>query len=662
MSAAEVREQTQKNHKQGFQPADVAGYLDGGQERYAAVWLRGEGADDVRSYAGVAGKEHHSLFGPLREAGLSARVFHTFLGRDGSERCSAVWGKGKPASMYAWDLDEASYINGALDHGLPVDVSLRAGDKVRSAREELLAWLATPPWVALAVRSQNPEVPHPERRYAGTFAAEARFEAEQVQGLTPTEHLARCRELAGRGYRPAALAVASLPAHGGPIAASIWHRPVVADADKERLAKRQANAAVALLRLGQEADVWPLLRHKPDPRLRSYLIHRLSPMGADPQAIVARLDATDVEVSEKRALVLCLGEFGKEQLPQAQRRALVPRLLELYRHDPDPGLHGAAAWLLRTWARRDGLAGIDGPLKKLDEELKAMDREVASRGRQPPESRRWYVNGQGQTMVVIDAHESFLMGSPRTEAERYHGPEGNEERQHRRRIGRTFALAATEVTVAQFLHFRKDHSYQKAYSPTDEHPINTVNWYDAAAYCNWLSEQERIPQDQWCYKRHPQKGYADGMRPRPDYLHRRGYRLPTEAEWEYACRAGAVTARPYGETEDLLEQYAWYTKNSGAQSMLPPGWPKPNDLGLFDMLGNALEWCQDAVVWYPQQRRSQDIGDKEDMRYIVDSQYRVLRGGGFTNPARLVRCAYRNSDGTGVLNDLVGFRPARTYP
>ena len=166
------------------------------------------------------------------------------------------------------------------------------------------------------------------------------------------------------------------------------------------------------------------------------------------------------------------------------------------------------------------------------------------------------------------------------------------------RIGRTFAIAAHEVTVEQFLAFRADHDYSRQYSREADAPVNTVTWYQAAQYCNWLSQQEGSAGGP-VVLRSDQQPFADGMRLYPDYLRRTGYRLPTEAEWEYACRALATTARPYGETTALLGKYAWYMENSQQRWMLPVGSLKPNDFGLFDMLGNAMEWCQDRAVLLP---------------------------------------------------------------
>jgi eukaryotic-like serine/threonine-protein kinase len=93
-------------------------------------------------------------------------------------------------------------------------------------------------------------------------------------------------------------------------------------------------------------------------------------------------------------------------------------------------------------------------------------------------------------------------------------------------------------------------------SPEDDCPVLGVTWYEAAEYCNWLSREEGVPENQWCYVPNTQGRYADGMALASDWLSRRGYRLPTEAEWEYASRAGTVTSYYFGESRELLGRYA----------------------------------------------------------------------------------------------------------
>jgi serine/threonine protein kinase/formylglycine-generating enzyme required for sulfatase activity len=470
-------------------------------------------------------------------------------------------------------------------------------------------------------------------------------------------------------------------ANPGPIAAALKETVGKAlstektEDDKEHLAKHQANAAVALLRLGQPEVVWPLLKHSRDPRVRSYLIHylspRLPPQGADAGAVVRRLDE-EKDISIQRALLLILGEFSPEQLSAEERDRLVPKVLKLYRDDSDAGLHGAADWLLREWGKGDDLKKIDRVWAK-DQKSREKKMEQIRKGLTEASDRRepadvgshrasWYVNGQGQTMVVVpESGEPFLVGSPPREAGRENGPEGEEEKQVSKRIPRSFAVAAREVTVEQFLRFRKDHDYNKGYSPTPDCPVGRVTWFDAAAYCNWLTQQD-LPEEEWkdqrCYLPNANGEYGDGMTLAPNYLERKGYRLPSEAEWEYACRAGAVTSRYYGETEELLGRYAWYMKNSLGRGMAPgaPGAPpslKPNDLGLFDMLGNASEWCQDyRVVYEP----GEDV--EETTAKITNETMRMSRGSSFRS--LFARSALRDKDQASNRYGEVGFRPART--
>jgi serine/threonine protein kinase/formylglycine-generating enzyme required for sulfatase activity len=369
------------------------------------------------------------------------------------------------------------------------------------------------------------------------------------------------------------------------------------------LAKRQANIGVGLVVMGQIDRVWPLLKHGTDPTLRSFLIDRLAPGGVDPKVLWTRF-GQEPDVSIKRALLLSLGEFGLDRLPVVERQNLIPRLVDVYRDNPDPGLHGTAEWLLRQWR-------ADAGLKEIDKSLATGKAEG---------KRQWYVSRQGQTMVLVPRPGEFWMGL---------GP-----LRKKQRIDYGYAIAAKEVTLEQFLEFRKDHPFQRQYAPSNDCPVMEVTWHDAAAYCNWLSQAEGIPEDQWCYQQSAKGEYERAA----NHLQRTGYRLPTEAEWEYACRAGADTAFSFGEPDDLLDRYAWFVKNSGSKSH-PGGMLKPNDLGLFDMHGNAWEWCDDNLD--------------------AASALRVDRGGSWRHDSRSCRTAYRGALDPSPRRDFLGARLVR---
>ena len=154
-------------------------------------------------------------------------------------------------------------------------------------------------------------------------------------------------------------------------------------------------------------------------------------------------------------------------------------------------------------------------------------------------------------------------------------------------------------------------------------PVEKVRWNDAVAFCRKLSDQEGVE-----------------------------YRLPTEAEWEYACRAGTTTRYSFGDDKSQLGKYAWFGGNSGGETH-PVGQKLPNIWGLYDMHGDVYEWCQD---WYGRYERGRVISDPTGP---ASGKLRVLRGGAFAGRPLYVRSANRGDDLP--VYRAFGFRLARTY-
>ncbi|MEK6262541.1 MAG: SUMF1/EgtB/PvdO family nonheme iron enzyme [Planctomycetota bacterium] len=382
-------------------------------------------------------------------------------------------------------------------------------------------------------------------------------------------------------------------------------------ADRISIARQQATAAAALATAGRWDRVWPLLRHSPDPTLRTYLIDRLGKGGADAQTIIDRLKSDrEPDVSARRALVLILGDFEEDRLPVSDREQFVPWLLERYQHDPDSGLRGAVWWLLRQWQQHRQIPAPDqsdpSPLM-----LVVMPGEIETKDR------------SGQERKV--------------------------------RVEHRFALGAREVTVAEFLRFRPHHEWDKRGAQTEDCPVNEVSWYDAAAYCNWLSSAAGLPEEQWCYAPNEKGDYWQGMKVKANALKLSGFRLPTVAEWELACRAGSVTFWSIGESGDLLDRYAWSMSNSGVHSR-PVGSLRPNDFGFFDLHGNVWEWCQDRVDGQGKELASESVNDE----VIFDDGFRAMHGGTFLTDPLSLGSATGNWNRAPHRTNADGFRVART--
>lgn len=295
----------------------------------------------------------------------------------------------------------------------------------------------------------------------------------------------------------------------------------------------------------------------------------------------------------------------------------------------------------------------------------ATGRSTVQRGvRKPvsprqPMSLRETTNSLGMKMVLIPAGE-FLMGEPDDE-ERH---QNNDTPQHPVRITKAFWLGAYEVTQAEYEQMMGHH--RSFFCDSGEgragnldgtrFPADQVSWYQAADFCNRLSEEEGFPA---YYRLTPRKRGDTWERWKDvDVIGGAGYRLPTEAEWEYACRAGTTTAYSFGES--ISPNQANFGDVRGAPKKV--GSYRANAFGLYDMHGNLAEWCQDEY----QRRYYEDCpiddppGPSSDGPARAVSRHRVVARGGFwSGRAVESRSAHRMDEFPWVQLIFVGFRVAR---
>ena len=244
------------------------------------------------------------------------------------------------------------------------------------------------------------------------------------------------------------------------------------------------------------------------------------------------------------------------------------------------------------------------------------------------QSPKEITNSIGMKLVLIPKGK-FMMGSPESEVRIA------DATQHEVTISKDYYLGVYEVTQAQYekmmgknpSRFQGDNLRGDSLRrDSTNHPVEQVSWGDAVKFCKKLSDL-------------PEEKKAG-----------RVYRLPTEAEWEYACRAGSKSAYSFGESSKSLGDYAWFYENSNGQTH-PVGEKKANAWGLYDMQGNVWEWCSDWYGQYPKGAVSDPVGPRE-------GSFRVIRGGSYFSEAANCRSANHNRHDPSDRFHYYGFRVA----
>ena len=460
--------------------------------------------------------------------------------------------------------------------------------------------------------------------------------------------------------------------------------------------QRRANAAVTLLRLGEREKVLPVFDMTDDPEALTQFIFRCRPRGVAVDALLDCLQRVSVAPKDRYpkntryALLLSLGEFSIEEIPESRRVALLEQLADWYRHDPSSGVHGAAGWLLRQWGQAEVVRQVDhtavpyapdrewftlaitvtptAPPKPKTEPAKE-NAGSKSEPRKPAESRQSKPDETAKpaassksaapaekakreppalplptktfyyTFIVFPAG-AYDIGSVNDEPDR----QKNEVR-HSVTLTRPFALLDREITIEELIAFSPIYAeFMRQYDAKPADAGFGADWYDAVGFCRWLGQQSGLSEgdqsyaapetlDKAKYPREPNPAANWAPRNWPLELGRRGFRLPTESEWEVASRAGARTPYGFGSEVSLLGRFGWFAENSG-KHVHPPRELRPSIRGLFDLHGNLFEWTHDWYGDFGEAAAVDSLGAKE-------GSSRVFRGGSWDFDAASCRAAYR---------------------
>ncbi len=441
------------------------------------------------------------------------------------------------------------------------------------------------------------------------------------------DHRRACAVVESQGYRPFSIHATLTGSDNTPLYSSTWWRPLENLVTRSHSIRQQTRLILALHELGDHTAVLAALSSPTDAEQRASVVDGFSRYEVPSLWLAEQLCRAD-DVVLKRAAAQALALYRPGPLTELAQSWLLEHEAASVGATEDAGLRSGVESLHQFW----NLPPLVWPTNDTTNELRTCE---------------------NQRLVILTPPAVQWGGSLANEP----GRDGGEEIRYPVQLGHRFAISTHEVTVREYLQFRPTAESSEDYSPTPDCPIHSVDWFDAARYCRWLSEKEKIPESEMCYPAIDK--IAPGMTLDGSFLDRTGYRLPTEGEWEFAAHGGYAEGRHFGFAPELLDHYAWTAQNSDYRCH-PVGTRLPNDYGLFDLFGNAMEWCQNQHTLHTWPASGVEPDFPSAPQSIQAHDRMGTRGGAHLFQPLDARAGHRNDHAANTDRVYLSFRIART--